>query len=309
MPKEQGPNDAVVQYYDAVATNYHLQYQGDRILDLDAKYPANYFRLQLLLNSFARNNIKRVVEVGVGEGTPLQTLARAGIEVWGFDISQAMVHNARERIKSLGLNESRIALGDIQDPLTYPDMTREGPFDGLIAMGVMPHVEKDAFVLQNMRNLLRPGGRAFVEFRNKLFSLFTMNRHTHDFIVNDLLKDVDERLNERTSEELKRLLRMDMPKAREQKEKAHSPSYDATPARFHNPFETIELFKRNGFNDVRLLWYHYHPTLPWLEDNDRLRFRKEAARLEHEGSGWRGFFLCSAFVVEAVKNESSEGVE
>jgi hypothetical protein len=30
-------------------------------------------------------------------------------------------------------------------------------------------------------------------------------------------------------------------------------------------------------------------------------FREEAVRLEHETSGWRGLFLCSAFVVEAVK--------
>jgi hypothetical protein len=30
-------------------------------------------------------------------------------------------------------------------------------------------------------------------------------------------------------------------------------------------------------------------------------FREEAARLEHQASGWLGLFLCSAFVVEAVK--------
>ena len=30
-------------------------------------------------------------------------------------------------------------------------------------------------------------------------------------------------------------------------------------------------------------------------------FRREAISLERDPSGWRGYFLCSAYVVEAVK--------
>ena len=39
-------------FYDGVAENYHLQYERDLMYSLDHKYPANYFRLHLLINSF-----------------------------------------------------------------------------------------------------------------------------------------------------------------------------------------------------------------------------------------------------------------
>ncbi len=39
---------------------------------------------------------------------------------------------------------------------------KDEKFDGLLAMGVMPHVENDDFVLQNMRTLIRTGGRVFM---------------------------------------------------------------------------------------------------------------------------------------------------
>ena len=38
-------------------------------------------------------------------------------------------------------------------------------------------------------------------------------------------------------------------------------------------------------------------------DIDKELFREEALKLEHDTSGWRGLFLCSAFVVEAIKPE------
>ncbi len=61
-----------------------------------------------------------------------------------------------------------------------------------------------------------------------------------------------------------------------------------------------DLFHDHGFTDVKLLWYHYHPAMPYLEDKMPELFRKEAIKLEGT-SDWRGMFLCSAFIVEAVK--------
>ena len=58
---------AVDSHYDAAAEQYHLQYHRDRLFDLDAEYPANYFRLQILLNAFVTKQLKRIIEVGVGE--------------------------------------------------------------------------------------------------------------------------------------------------------------------------------------------------------------------------------------------------
>jgi 2-polyprenyl-3-methyl-5-hydroxy-6-metoxy-1,4-benzoquinol methylase len=303
-PKDRRMKDhteSVSHHYDAGAKNYHLQYDRELLHDTSRDYPANYFRLQLLLNSFIAKGLKRVIEVGVGEGTPLSTLARTGMDVWGFDISEAMVQKSKERMQENKLNPEHIFWGDIQDPITYSHALRDGLFDGLMAMGVMPHVENDDMVIDNMATLVRPGGSVFIEFRNKLFSLFTLNRHTSDFILNDLLKGVSPELKEVVAKDLNARLRMDMPPQCISVKGTDAPGYDAILSKFHNPFEVMELFEKHNFGEIKLHWYHYHPAMPFLGSTDPSLFRQEAIRLEHEPSNWRGYFLCSAFVVEAVK--------
>ena len=54
----------------------------------------------------------------------------------------------------------------------------------------MPHVRNDDFTLNNMKSMVKSGGHVFIEFRNKLFSLFTFNRYTLEFIMDDLLRGV-----------------------------------------------------------------------------------------------------------------------
>jgi 2-polyprenyl-3-methyl-5-hydroxy-6-metoxy-1,4-benzoquinol methylase len=304
MPVEKPGEELqpVSDHYNAAAAGYHEQYQRD-LLYSRPRYPGNYFRLQLLLNAFVEKQIRRVVEVGVGEGTPLLTLAQAGLDVWGFDIAEKMVEQARATVAKAGIGSERIIWGDIQDPITYASLLKHGPFDGLMAMGVMPHVENDDLVIGNMATLVRPGGSVFIEFRNKLFSLFTFNRYTFDFIMDDLLCGVSQEVRDMMATELQQHLRMDLPPARRTDPGTDQPDYDAILSRFHNPLEVPALFARHGFTDLKLLWYHYHPAMPRLEGTLGTTFRKEAVRLEHEASGWRGMFLCSAFVVEATKGD------
>lgn len=291
----------VASHYDSVAAHYHEQYEQEKLNDVFTDYPANYFRLQLLLNSFIDKNIKNVIEVGVGEGTPLVTLAKTGIDVWGFDISQNMVSKSKNNMLNNGLDPEHIFWGDIQDSITYAHVVKNGQFDCLMAMGVMPHIENDDLVIKNMKTLVRTGGSVFIEFRNKLFSLFTFNRHTMDFIINDLLVGVDSKIKDMVVQDLKSRLRTDLPKLRNSVDGSDAPGYDAILSKFHNPFEVVDLFKKHNFKDIVLRWYHYHPAMPYLSDNMQELFRKESFKLEHETSGWRGFFLCSAFIIEAVK--------
>jgi 2-polyprenyl-3-methyl-5-hydroxy-6-metoxy-1,4-benzoquinol methylase len=297
------PDHSVEAYYDATTEHYRQQYERDNLYNLKAPYPSNYFRLQMLVNSFTNKGIKRVIEVGVGEGTPLVNLGKIGFDIWGFDISKEMVKSAKERMKENGFDPEHIFWADIQDPLTYGHVLKNGLFDGLMAMGVMPHVENDDLILKNMATLIRPGGSVFIEFRNKLLSLFSFNRYTMDFILNDLLADVDEDVKKKVQTDLESRLRMDMPPERKTLKDGKAPGFDAILSKFHNPFEVVDMFERHHFKDIRLQWYHYHPAMPYLEKEIPELFRKEAVSLEHETSKWRGFFLCSAFVIEATKTQ------
>lgn len=287
-------------YYDAASKSYSKLYDFEELMT-SGVYPANYFRLQKLINAFSQPNIKRVIEIGLGEGTPALTLARAGKEMIGFDVSQGMVDEARARLRLAGVEESKVFLGDISDPITYVHAIGDGLFDGLVAMGVMQHMEKDEYVLGNMASLVRSGGKVFIMFRNKLFSLFTFNRYTHEFIVNDLLQGVDPDVRAEVSKYLASILRMDLPPENIPVVNTEQMLTKPVFSKFHNPFEVMELFNKVGFANAKLHWYHYHPAMPSLEAGMSDKFRSSALQLEHESSGWRGMFLCSAFVVEATR--------
>lgn len=294
---------SVDSHYDAVAGLYHQQYERDSVTDLTREYPANFFRLQLLINAFVTKKLNRIIEVGVGEGTPLSTLGNAGMDIWGFDISKEMVKKAKKTVQQNGMNPDQIFWGDVQDATSYVHALKDGRFDGLMAMGVMPHVENDDLVLKNISTMVRPGGSVFIEFRNKLMSLFTFNRYTAEFILDDLLAGVDGKVKDLVSKELETRLHMDMPPVQETVEDSDAPGFDAILSKFHNPFEVPKLFEKHGFSDIKLHWYHYHPAMPYLEQKMPQAFRQESIRLEHDPSDWRGYFLCSAFVVEAVNGD------
>ena len=307
--KRETSEDLVAKQYDGAAENHHLQYERNLISDVSRDYPANYFRLQQWINSFTQNNVRKVIEVGVGEGTPLITLSKAGMDVSGFDISHKMVEKARTNFAENGLSPENIIFGDIQDPITYSPLLKAGQFDALLAMGVLPHVRNEEFVLKNMKNLVKPNGRVFIEFRNKLFSLFTFNRYTYEFIMEDLLEGVSPQLKSIVSKNLKDRLQMNLPTPRMTSASANVNNssadgevigYDAILSKFHNPFEMIDLFEKIGFKESKLHWYHYHPAMPNLSKEDPHLFRDEALKLEHNNSNWKGMFLCSAFVIEAV---------
>jgi hypothetical protein len=244
-----------------------------------------------------------VIEIGVGEGTPLVKLSKAGMEVAGFDISDHMVKACQNNLKKNSVDSSQIIQGDIQDPVSYTSLLKAGQFDAFMAMGVMPHVRNDEFVINNMKTMIKSGGKVFIEFRNKLFSLFTFNRKTYEFIVDDLLAGVSPKLKELVATDLKKRLDLDKPKKRLAAEGNDSDAlgFDAILSKFHNPFEILDLFEKCGFSDSKLLWYHYHPAMPLIGDQNEDLFRDGSLKLENNNTRWRGLFLCSAFVVEAVK--------
>jgi 2-polyprenyl-3-methyl-5-hydroxy-6-metoxy-1,4-benzoquinol methylase len=288
----------VSAHYDAVAGDYHRQYQRDELLTASS-YPANYVRLQILVNRLAQLDAKRVFEIGVGEGTPLVSLGKMGFEIAGCDIADSMVVATRGHLEREGFDPDVVRWGDVEDSTTMVEHLQRGRYDAVIAAGVLPHVKSDAVMLQNVRMLLRPGGRAFIEFRNKLFSLFSFNRLTKEFILDDLLAGVSDEVRSAVANELDARLATDLPTRRTHTESGE-PGYDAILARFHNPFELLNTFEANGFADCRIHWYHYHPAPPMLEEALATSFRTEGLALEHETSGWRGNFLCSAGVVEAT---------
>lgn len=287
---------AVTAHYDGEVDFYTNMY--DRaFLDKSGEYPSNYVRLELLSNRMAQVGAKRIFEVGMGEGTPLLTWHKMGIEVAGCDLSEPMVAATRARLEKAGAKEPILFLGDAEDAKSLAPALQRGKYDVVVASGVLPHIQKESPFFENMKMMLRPGGRIFVEFRNKLFSLFTLNRYTKEFFLDDLLGGVSAEVKQKVAAELDQRLAVNLPPVRGH-EDADRPSYDQILAKFHNPFELEETVARHGFRTVGFKWYHYHAAPPMLAAKVGAPFRAESVKLEHEG-GWRGMFMCSAGIIEA----------
>ena len=287
---------SVSDHYDSVAPDYYRQYQPDQLMSVE-DYPANYFRLQILLRRMESAGVSSLYEVGVGEGTPLASMAAMGFTVAGCDISPAMVDLAKDTFRSRGFDPELITSGDIASA-DFAAGLAGTTYDATMALGVLPHVPSDEEFLANIKSIVRPGGRVFIEFRNKLFSLFTFNRFTRDFILDDLLAGVPEKVKAAVEAEISPRLALDLPPKRGGIDGA--PGYDEILARYHNPFELCETFERSGFTNPTIHWYHYHPALPKQERGLGDDFRRAGFDLEYEGS-WRGMFLCSAGVIEAER--------
>jgi SAM-dependent methyltransferase len=293
--------DEIKNHYSGLLQEYIDQYDPD-CLDTIEEYPANYFRLKLLKKLLEGKAVNRLLDIGAGSGVPLIILAKhlELQEVVGFDFTKEMVRGLKRNLNKSGIQDSYAFQGDANNPRSFEKAVKDGKFDAALMLGVMPHINNDIETLKNLRGSLVAGGRAYVSFRNRLFNLFSMNRLTHEFVLEDLLSGVDSSIRNITSHELKNRLAMGKPTIR-RVNSAGGIGYDQILAKTHNPLEASTLFRAAGFKEVSIHWYHFHATLPWLEGGAVSKELFRSASISLEGSDdWRGNFLCSAYVVEAT---------
>ena len=289
---------SVASHYDGSASTYSDQYNEDKIWT-NEEYPANFFRLKLVRRILADAGVTSLYEHGVGDATPLVTIAGDGIRVAGNDVSPEMVKFARANMTEHGLDPEAINLLDVQShDAIDAERNRAGSFDAVMALGVIPHVEDDRWFVDSMDKFLEPGGRLLLQFRNSMFSMFTFNRLTKEFVMDELLPDVPENIREIVSADLDQRLAVDKPPKRT---RPTGDGYDEILSKFHNPFELSEIVKSFGYKELQFHWYNYHPAYPMLAGSiDPKVYRQAQMDLEGDTS-WRGMFLCSAGLIEAVK--------
>lgn len=292
--------ERVSRHYDGSASSYHEQYDPERIWS-NQEYPANWFRLQKVIGLLRDAGAKSVYELGAGEASTLARIhAELGIEVRGSDLSPEMVRLGRDNLERNGIDPQALVELDAQDSAAVTrEQERIGPSDAVLALGVIPHVVDDAGFVDAMSGFVRPGGTLMLQFRNALFSMFTFNRLTREFILDELMAPVPQKFKDAVEADLNARLAVDKPPMRTWDKDA--PAYDEILARFHNPFELADVVRDAGFSDISFHWYNFHPTYPMLAGQfDRAEYRQAQIDLESDDS-WRGIFLCSAGFIRATK--------
>lgn len=278
-------------YYDQEAEDYIKQYKEEY-----DQYPANLIRIKFIIDRLKKNNVKTILDVGCGSCGPMIKLLKEGFDVKGFDFSKEMISLGKKELENAGFNPDIISFVDLEDEKNLPKVS----FDAVIALGVFPHIVNEEKALSNMSKMLDQNGLVFIEFRNDLFSAYTLNKYSLDFFLNRVLDltTFPDSVAEEVVGFYSQRLQVDKPIL----EKSGKIRYEDILAKFRNPLSIeSELFSPCDFSISNLHFYHYHALPPLFEKKYPQLFREESLKLEKTDDK-KGYLMASAYVVEARKN-------
>ena len=118
-----------------------------------------------------------VLEVGCGTGLILKEIAPVARKAVGIDISPGMLAQARER--GLDVHEATAT------ELPFDDES----FDAVYSFKVLAHVEEIERAMCEVSRVLRPGGRAALEFYNRRSLRYLIKRLKQPNQVSDVTTD------------------------------------------------------------------------------------------------------------------------
>ena len=264
--------------------------------------------LDIVRNELRRHGACNVLDAGCGPASMLRGLKQLGTRRFGFDLTPGMVEEAQKVLARQGVPANHIWQGSVLRSADFTRPNLPSNYAAAVCFGVLPHIpaNQDETVLRNLYQVVSPGGLVLVEARNALFSLFTQNRYTYEFICNDLIRAKDlvsknEAFSEAISknlEEFKLRFRMDLPTFR--KGKKDEPGYDEVLSRTHVPFILQKQFQKAGFRDIKTLFYHFHVLPPMFAAATEKLFERASLEME-KPEDWRGYFMASAFITLGKK--------
>ena len=140
-----------------IAGFYPSRYYGD----LGTKFAAP---IELMVRFVARRHVAflaeglapgaRVLDVGCGRGVTLAGLADRGLEVHGFEISDAAARGTDPR--------AHVRIAATLEEAEYPD----SHFDAVVVWHVLEHVRDPRRTLETLRRIAKPGARLVVAVPN-----------------------------------------------------------------------------------------------------------------------------------------------
>jgi 2-polyprenyl-6-hydroxyphenyl methylase/3-demethylubiquinone-9 3-methyltransferase len=109
----------------------------------------------------------RVADVGCGGGLLSEALARAGANVTGIDLGEAVIEVAR-----LHLHESDLKVDYRVQSSAALAAAEPAAFDAVCCMELIEHVPDPASLVADLAALLKPGGQLFVSTLNRTPAAF-----------------------------------------------------------------------------------------------------------------------------------------
>lgn len=150
--QDQWNNNPVGSHY-AKTTKPHTL---DWYLEVEQYRYGTYSPWAFEVMEFGRHAGEKVLEIGGGLGTDLSMFARHGAIVTDVDLSAGHLAHARENFALRGLTGEFVH----HDAETLP--FADNTFDVVYSNGVIHHTPNTQHVVQEIRRVLKPGGKAIV---------------------------------------------------------------------------------------------------------------------------------------------------
>ncbi|PYQ97519.1 MAG: hypothetical protein DMF95_09945 [Acidobacteria bacterium] len=150
--QNQWNNNPVGSHYAKVAPRRSLEWY----LEVEQYRYGEYAPWMFEVMEFGRHSGESVLEIGGGLGTDLSQFARHGARVTDVDLSAGHLEHAKENFTLRGL-EGEFMHHDAEH-LPFPD----NAFDVVYSNGVIHHTPNTHRVVNEIRRVLKPGGKAIV---------------------------------------------------------------------------------------------------------------------------------------------------
>ena len=293
-------NDRIVRCYTDWSTQYYELWSADKTGDL-----APHLRR---LHEFVEEAQPRtLLDAGCGPASFLRTLDPEKIDCYGFDLTPSMIDEGRAILAKKGVGGERLWVDDVVRFADRPSgESGHGlpAYDMIVCAGVLNHIDEsdEENAVRGLIAALEPGGTLVLHARNAYFSLFTANRHSSDYVIDQLaaMKALKDRAgSERAALEAieadwKSHFSQHEPPARETV--ADGAGYDDIRNRFHDPLSLQNLCMEAGLTGCRLVYSNYHPVPPMYAGRIPVLFRDIAAEMEKSRDP-RGLIMASSFFV------------
>jgi ubiquinone/menaquinone biosynthesis C-methylase UbiE len=157
------PGDGVEFFdFDQAATTWDSLYDASDFTAI-AYFRSRLARTLAWVDDLALPAGSRVLEIGFGAGRTAIALGERGLRVTGVDTAERMLEVASQRVARAGLaGRIDLAVGDAEE-LSAADAS----FDLVLALGVMPWLDRPARGVREMGRVTRAGGHVIASVNNR----------------------------------------------------------------------------------------------------------------------------------------------
>ncbi len=149
--------DTASEFYDSISGYYDTMTRFERRVKALEK-PMRHLA--------AKFDTGVIADIACGTGVHTIALGKLGRKVVGFDVSEKMIHIARENTRRLGINSVRFVQGEFLSPA----ITESGPFSLMLCLGnSIPHIPSQNELVQALtlwKNALSKDGAIILELLN-----------------------------------------------------------------------------------------------------------------------------------------------